>query len=168
MRYFFPVILMGIFLVVAVACCAPVPGHEPAVAVKALIAAPTRVAWCQDAGDGSDAGAESNHLRLMGFDTEDGQGERAILSKLSNYSKPLLTPRGDCVLFSNRQEQKIYAVNWDGSGLRPVTDGFALAVWEDPQNSNVWVYAGTTATNSMAMRRVQRHLLDQPSVSELV
>ncbi|MBU4212758.1 MAG: hypothetical protein KKD33_09270 [Verrucomicrobia bacterium] len=168
MRHFFPVILVGIFLVVAVACCAPVPGHDPAAAVKALTIVPTRVTWCQDAGDGSDAGAESNHLRLMGFDTEDGRGERAILSKLSNYTKPLLTPRGDRVVFSNRQEQKIYAVNWDGSGLRPVTDGFALAVWEDPQNSNVWVYVGTTATNSMAMCRVRRHLLDQSSVSELV
>jgi len=143
-------------------------GKAPAAAVKALTAAPTRVAWCQDAGDGSDAGATNNYLRLMGFDTEDGRGERAILSKLSNYSKPLLTPRGDRVVFSNRRERKIYAVNWDGSGLRPVTDGFALAVWEDPQNSNVWVYAGTTVTNSMAMGRVRRHLLAQPSVSEPV
>ena len=143
-------------------------GKTPAAAVKALTAAPTRAAWCQDAGNGSDAGAEGSHLRLMGFDTEDGRGERAILSKLSNYTKPLLTPRGDRVVFSNRQEHKIYVVNWDGSGLRPVADGFALAVWEDPQNSNVWIYAGTTVTNSMAMRRIQRHLLDQPSVSEPV
>ncbi|MFH1970181.1 MAG: hypothetical protein ABIJ53_07675 [Verrucomicrobiota bacterium] len=168
MRYFFPVILAGIFLIVAVACCAPGPVRDSAAVVKALTVAPTRVVWCQDAGNGSDTGATSNHLRLMGFDTEDGRGERAILLKLSNYTKPLLTPRGDRVVFSNRREQKIYAVNWDGSGLRPVTDGFALAVWEDPQNSNVWVYVGTTATNSMAMCRIQRHLLAQPSVSELV
>ena len=82
MRHFFPVILMGIFLVVAVACCAPSPGRDPAAAVKALTTVPTRVAWCQDAGNGSDAGAESNQLRLMGFDTEDGRGERAILLSL--------------------------------------------------------------------------------------
>ncbi|MCX6992768.1 MAG: hypothetical protein NT011_06450 [Kiritimatiellaeota bacterium] len=167
MRYFFPVILMGILLVVVV-CCAPRHDHDPAAAVKTLTAAPTRVVWCQDAGNGSDAGAESDHLRLMGFDTEDGRGERAILSKLSNYAKPLLTPRGDRVVFSNRQEQKIYVVNWDGSGLCPVTDGFALAVWEDPQNSNVWVYAGTAVTNSTAMCRIRRHLLAQPAVSKLV
>ena len=168
MRYFFPVILVGIFLVVAIACCAPGPGRDPAAAVKALTAAPTRVVWRQDVGDGSFAGVENNHQRLMGFDTEDSRGERAILSKPSNYAKPLLTPRGDCVVFSNWREQKIYAVNWDGSGLRPVTDGFALAVWEDPQNGNVWVYAGTPATNSMALGRVRRLLLAQPSVSEPV
>lgn len=143
-------------------------GKTPVVAIKALTAVPTRVVWCQDAGDGSDAGAEGNQLRLMGFDTEDARGERAILSKLSNYAKPLLTPRGDRVVFSNRQEQKIYAVNWDGSGLRSVTDGFALAVWEDPQNSNVWVYAGTAISNTPSLRNVRRHLLDQASVSEPV
>ena len=139
-----------------------------AVAVKALTAVPTRVAWCQDAGDGSDVGAGGSQLRLMGFDTEDGRGERVILTKLSNYAKPLLTPRGDRVVFSNRQERKIYVVDWDGSGLRPVMDGFALAVWEDPQNSNVWVYAGTQSADSVSMCRVRRHLLAQPAVNELV
>jgi len=167
-----------------IACLAPVIGlwaptfatatadksnvKNPAAAVKVLTAAPTRVVWCQDAGNGSDAGAEGDHLRLMGFDTEDGRGERTILSKLSNYAKPLLVPRGDRVVFSNRREQKTYTVNWDGAGLRPVTDGFALAAWEDQQNSNVWVYVGTTATNAESMCRVRRHLLDQPFVSELV
>lgn len=157
------------------ACLAPAIGlwaadneNSSAAAVKALTAAPTRVVWCQDAGDGSDAGAERNQLRLMGFDTEDGRGERAILSKLSNYAKPLLTPRGDRVVFSNRREQKIYAVNWDGSSLRAVTDGLALAVWEDPQNSNMWVYVGTQAADSEHLRSVRRHLLEQPSVSEPV
>lgn len=155
-------------LIPAIGLCASDGEIVAAATVRALTAAPTRVAWCQDAGNGSDAGAESNQLRLMGLDTEDGRGERAILSKLSNYAKPLLTPRGDRVVFSNRQEQKIYTVNWDGSSLRPVTDGFALAVWEDPQNSNVWVYAGTPVTNSTALCNIRRHLLAQSSVSKPV
>lgn len=162
------IILMLAFFVPAILLGTAGSEKSAAAAVKALTAVPTRVVWCQDVGNGSDAGTEGNQLRLMGFDTEDGRGERAILSKLSNYAKTLLTPRGDRVIFSNRQEQKIYAVNWDGSGLHPVTDGFALAVWEDPQNSNVWVYAGTPATNSPSMCRIRRHLLDQPSVNELV
>lgn len=168
MRYFFPVILVDTFLIVVFACCAPGTDRDPAAAVKALTAAPTHVVWCQDAGNGSDAGAEGDHLRLMGFDTEDGRGERAILSKLSNYAKPLLAPRGDRVVFSNRQEQKIYTVNWDGTGLRALTDGFALAVWEDPQNSNVWVYAGTAVSNTASLRNIRRYLLDQPSISESI
>ncbi|MFH1477128.1 MAG: hypothetical protein ABIH24_06540 [Verrucomicrobiota bacterium] len=169
MHCFFSIILAGIYLVVMlVGCALPEPGLDAATAVKSLTAFPTRVVWCQDAGDGSHPGPESNQLRLMGFDTEDRRGERAILPQLSNYTKPLLTPRGDRVIFSNRHEQKIYAVNWDGSGLRPVMDGLALAVWEDPQNGNVWVYAGTTVTNAMAVGPVRRHLLAQPAVSELV
>ncbi|MDP2988950.1 MAG: hypothetical protein Q8O57_00085, partial [Kiritimatiellota bacterium] len=116
MRSWSPIILALVFIVPAISLWAAGSKISSAAAVKALIAAPTRVVWCQDAGNGSDAGVEGNQLRLMGFNTEDGRGERAILSKPSNYAKPLLTPRGDRVIFSNRQEQKIYAVNWDGSG----------------------------------------------------
>jgi hypothetical protein len=104
----------------------------------------------------------------MGFDSEDGCGERAILSKLANYSKPLMAPDGKSVIFTNRREPRIYAVNWDGSNLRPVTDGFALAVWEDLSNSNSWVYVGEPGPNSMTMRRVRRHLLSRPSISDEV
>lgn len=159
--------------ILACLAAAPNPGaagskNSSTTAIRALTAAQTRIVWCQDAGAGSDAGAENNQLRLMGFDTDDNRGERSILPKLSNYAKPLLTPRGDRVVFSNRQEHKIYAANWDGTGLHSVTDGFALAVWEDPQNSNVWVYVGTPATNSTAMCRVRRHLLNQPSINEPV
>lgn len=162
----------GLCLSAWLAAAAGLWAADAAAPVKELTAAPARVVWCQDAGDGSDTAAESDHLRLMGFDTEDGRGERAILPRLSNYAKPLLTPRGDRVVFYNRRERKSYAVNWDGSGLCPLIDGLALALWEDPQTSNAWVYVGEWVTNSTAVNtavcRVRRHLLDRPAVSEPV
>jgi hypothetical protein len=58
---------------------------------------PTKVVWVQ--GDGTDPYAAGDNLVLMGFSTEDGQGERTILAKRQSYVKPLLTPRGDRILF---------------------------------------------------------------------
>ena len=67
----------------------------------------------------------------MGFDTDDGRGERRILDALSNYAKPMLTPDGTKIIFSNRKEQAIYVVGFDGSGLARLAPGIALAVWRD-------------------------------------
>ncbi|MBI2440944.1 MAG: hypothetical protein HYV35_06180 [Lentisphaerae bacterium] len=141
---------------------------DQAAELRTLTTEKIRAVWCQDIGDGADAGAEGVHLRLMGYDSEDGRGERAILAKPANYAKPLLTPRGERIVFSNPREQKIYVVNFDGSGLRAFSDGFALAVWEDPLNGNEWVYAGTAVSNSTALEHIRRQLLNQASVSEPV
>jgi hypothetical protein len=32
---------------------------------------------------------------------------------------------------------------WDGSGLRRLAKGFALAVWEDPADGKEWVHVGS-------------------------
>jgi len=127
-----------------------------------------RVVWCQDAGDGSDAGAEGANLRLMGLDTDDGRGERCVLGKLSNYAKPMFTPNGQQVIFSNRPERKIYMVGFDGSGLQSLSDGFALAVWRDPLTETDWVYAGTPVRNQTCLVDARRFRLDKPEISEKV
>ena len=92
----------------------------------------TRVVWVQDMGDGSDVDTRGGNLRLLGLDTGDGRGERVILGSLGNYSKPLITPRGDRVVYTDRIRKKVYVVNWDGSGLRELFGGFGLALWRDP------------------------------------
>ena len=128
-----------------------------------------RIVWCQDAGDGSDTGAAGNSLRLMGFDTDDGRGERRILPELSNYSRPLLTPDGKKVIYSNRGEDKIYVVGFDGSGLKPLAFGVALAAWRDSLTETDWVYAGTpTNQPDPVIVNVCRFRLDRPEVSEPV
>ena len=81
-----------------------------------------RVVWVQDMGDGRDVFAQGGNLRLMGLDTGDGQGERVILGTVGNYAKPLITPRGDRVVYSDRiaEEGLCGELGWNG---------FAGVVW---------------------------------------
>jgi hypothetical protein len=136
--------------------------------IKALCGGNVRLVWCQDAGDGTDAGAEGTNLRLMGFDANDGKGERIILRDLSNYARPLLTPDGSRVVFSNRREQKIHVVGFGGSGLKSLTNGFALAVWRDTLTETDWVYAGSPVSNQTYVVNIRRFRLDKPEITETV
>ncbi len=127
-----------------------------------------RVAWIQDMGDGGDPFGGGGNLRLMGLDTVDGRGERVILGSLGNYAKPLITPRGDRVVYSDRIRKKVYVVNWDGSGLRELFGGIGVAVWRDPGDGREWVYYGLTETKEEHVPAVYRTLLDNPGSGELV
>jgi hypothetical protein len=129
-----------------------------------------RVTWVQDMGDGRDVFARGGNLRLMGLDTGDGQGERVILGTVGNYVKPLITPRGDRVVYSDRIRKKIYVVNWDGSGLRELFGGVGLAVWRDPRDGREWIYYGSEDGNNGDDHcpAVYRTLLDSPGAGELI
>ena len=137
--------------------------------IRSLTGARTRIVWVQDHSPASnDTGAKKNKLRLMGFDTKDGKGERAILAKLSNYAKPLLTPDGKRVVFSNRIAKKVYVVNFDGTGLKEVVAGFAVDVWADPKTGYWWVYVQTGGGDRKSQSPIYRYRLDKPKVRRLV
>jgi hypothetical protein len=129
-----------------------------------------RVIWVQDMGEGRDVDAQSGNLRLMGLDTSDSRGERVILGTVGNYAKPLITPRGDRVVFTDRLRKKVYVVNWDGSGLRELFGGFGLAVWRDPHDAREWIYFGSEEMRDGGAHcpAVYRTLLDSPGAAELV
>ena len=129
-----------------------------------------RVVWVQEMGDGSDVDTKGGNLRLLGLDTGDGRGERVILGTLGNYSKPLITPRGDRVVYSDRIRKKVYVVNWDGSGLRELFGGFGLALWRDPRDGREWIYYGfeEMQKGGWTCPAVYRTLLDRPGAGELV
>jgi hypothetical protein len=106
----------------------------------------------------------------MGSDTDDQRGERVILSERRSYMKPLMTRKGDRIVFSRRPDPgppEVFIVNWDGSGLKRVAAGFALAVWQDPAVGREWIYVGTD-NRKYDFRTVSRMRLDDPSVRELV
>ena len=153
-----------------VAAAAPSVGGAPSVAPVARRTTHTRVVWVQDAGDGTDYNSGRPQQTLMGFDNADGRGERSILGTVSNYAKPLITPGGDRVVFSNRQDQSIHIVDWEGTGLRRLADGFALEVWQDPATGVEWVYSGLDEANTRATsyHTIRRYRLDEPSVGELM
>jgi hypothetical protein len=145
---------------------APAPAAAPAGDVRALTGGRTRVVWVQ--GDGSDPTASGSNLTLMGFDTDDGRGERAIVTERGSFIKPLLIANGQRVLFTRRQTSAadvgVYVVSWDGSGLRKLTDGAALAVWQEPGTGRDWLYLGTQNSDASPgdFKLISRFPVDQP------
>ena len=61
----------------------------------------TRVVWVTDAHN-KDSFAERNQLQLVGYDSRDGKGERMICAERANYYRPLITPDGERIVFSNQ------------------------------------------------------------------
>ena len=169
MRLFFMIALALMTLPVPV-WANPSPAAKNAVTSEWSVVARMRVAWVQDMGDNRDVFAQGGSLRLMGLDTSDGQGERAILGTPGNYSKPLITPRGDRVVYSDRAQKKVFVVNWDGSGQRAVLGGFALALWRNPADGREWLYYGAMEgkDGSEHCPAVYRTLLDGPGTPELI
>lgn len=155
--------------ILAACSSAPQTLQGPAAEVRALTGARTRVVWVQ--GDGTDPYAAGDRLTLMGFDTDDGRGERVILGERGSYVKPLLTPRGDRIVFSSRPTRpegpEVFIVGWDGSGLKRLAKGFALAVWQDPADRSEWVYVGTD-NKEYDFATVSRFRLSDPGTPQLV
>lgn len=136
--------------------------------VRAFTGAHTRVVWVQ--GDGTDPDAGGDQLILMGFDSEDGKGERVILGDRRSRTMPRLTPGGDRIVFSTRivpGPPEIFVVNFDGTGLRKLADGFAMALWQNPADGSEWVYAGSD-NQQWDFRTVTRFPIDAPARRELV
>lgn len=146
------------------------PSESSYAQIETLTNAHTRVVWVQDIGDGSDFAAQGVNLRLMGFDSRDGQGERVILDGPANYAKPLITPRGNRVVYTDRTQDAVMIINWDGSDPVRVASGYAMTLWMDSKTGHEWVYFGTELTSDRApsRHRIERMRLDDHSVKELV
>jgi hypothetical protein len=159
-------------LAACAAACSTESREGPAGEVRALTGAPTRVVWVQQ--DGKDPFALGDNLVLVAFDTEDGRGERTVLAERGSYVKPLITPRGDRIVFSKRPTRpegpEVFIVNWDGSGLKPLTKGFAMTVWIDPADGREWVYVGSDSEKGREydFATVTRVLIDDPGTRQLV
>lgn len=131
----------------------------------------TRVVWVQDLSpDNADTILLGRNLRLMALDSQDGRGERPVLNELRNYSKPLLTPDGQQIVFSDRQRRESWVVNWDGTDLRRLAKGFAVEVWKDPGTGVTWVYVATQVGRSdgFNFRSLRRLRLDGEGSEEVV
>src|SRR5579871_4422345 len=128
--------------------------------LEALTGAHTRVVWVQDqSASNGDTLALGRELKLMAFDSQDGRGERALLNDVQNYAKPLLTPDGKRIVYSDRYSKEVFVVNWDGTGKRRLGTGYAVEVWTDRETGTTWVYAATqvgklNSINFKALRRM--------------
>jgi hypothetical protein len=148
------------------------PAAGTAAAVRELTGAHTRIVWVE--GDGTDPYAAGTALVLMGLDTDDGKGEHVIVGERGSYLKPMLISGGKRILYSSHgtsaADLSVFVVNWDGTGKRQLTSGFALAVWEEPKTGRDWVYLGTDNTQKTPgdFRTVSRFPVDRPDARELV
>ena len=143
------------------------PSSGTAADIRQITGAQTRFVWLQ--GDkGYHYTGSGNLTRLMAFGTDDGLGERQVLKDAKSFSKPVITPDGQGIVFSDRDQniRHCYYVNWDGSGMRDLGKGFASDVWRDPETKRDWVYIrrGAGATSD----RIIRRRLDKPEVEESV
>ena len=126
----------------------------------------TRVVWLTDA-DNKDTFADRNNLQLWGYDSRDGRGERIIWGERGNYYRPLITPDGEHIVYSNRQTRKIFVIKWDGSPPRVLKDpGCAAQVWRDPQTGRTWVYYQENSADFH--KPVLRFPMDEPDKVQTV
>jgi hypothetical protein len=156
----FKSVIAALSLVAAACGSAPNVAQSP---VRAFTGAHTRIVWVQQ--DGKDPEAVGDALILLGYDSDDGRGERVILGERGSYVKPLLTPDGQQIIYSTRPKPgpaEVFIVNWDGSDRRKLGDGFALGVWRDPDNGRQWVFAGTDMTN-WEFATIWRFPIDDPA-----
>ncbi len=140
--------------------------------LRELTDAPARMVWVRQTQYGSeDVFVRGDRFQLMGLDTEGHRGVHVILHGIENYNKPMFTPDGNRIVFSDLPADKIYAVNWDGTGLRQLHSGRAVEVWRDPKTGKDWVYrlpAGLVDGKEKAVRPLTRFLLDNPLEEQLV
>ncbi|MCY2964653.1 MAG: hypothetical protein NT069_13630 [Planctomycetota bacterium] len=125
----------------------------------------------QDQGDAQDDTlARGRKLRLMGLDSRDGLGERPLRTAIQNYAKPLLTPDGSAVVYSDHFAGKVFVVDWRSGESRELCAGFALDVWADPVAGTTWVYHATRTKplENYIYKQVRRTRIDVPSKSEPV
>ena len=137
--------------------------------LEELTGSRTRVVWSRQVErNGDDPLGFGDDFVLMGLDTQDPTGERVILSNKSSYRKPLISPDGQQIVFNDILGKMVYAVKWDGSGLRRLATGEHTEVWKDPATGVTWVYfmpeiRKNDTLDGFPLRRCR---LDQPQVVE--
>ena len=162
------------------------PSDELSQKIEALTGAPTRAVWSHHTGTGSaDPFCSGTSHQLHGIDTRDGRGLRVLLAAKNNYSRPLITPDGERILFTRKLvtrpkeddatkifDMTIMVTDWTGSEPRPLIAGYALDVWQDPATGQSWVYAAQdippTHRIAWAANRLIRFPLDAPDRLETV
>ncbi len=143
---------------------------DVATQLRTLAGAPARVVWCrQVAGEGGDPFATNAWYALMALDTEEG-AERVLVPGPASVRKPLISPDGRVVVFTDHLRGVARAVDFAGGRPRDLGPGHAADVWVDPMDGRLWVYAirGPLRTEAMMGSPVVRFPIDQPDRVEVV
>lgn len=140
-----------------------------------------RVVWLQDLGIGGDVFAKGDRHRLMTFDSRCSDGAisggavacepKVLLEGPRGFSKPLITPAGNRVVFTDYPEHKVYVVNWDGTGVRFLANGFGAEVWRQPGTNKEYVLVaeGPKPVKSLpGYERVRLVQIDNPGHTRVI
>lgn len=137
--------------------------------VEKLTGAHTRVVWQRDVVGERRVDGYGESFVLMGYDSRDGRGLRPILGETGSYMRPLITPDGQQVVFTDSTRGMICVVNWDGSGKRDVTTGVAGELWRDPDTGKIWIYGKEESFGeAFVPGPLVRFRLDNPETKEVV
>jgi hypothetical protein len=152
--------------------------------IEEFVGGHAKLVWVkQIEGGKADTFANKDSLELWGIDTRDGLGIRKILADMSNYSRPLVSPSGDHIVFTHKGTEErgkskdkhfdpvVFRVDWDGTHLEKLAAGYATEVWRDPANSVEWVYITDLLPSDRATptaTRLERFKLLDPGERELV
>lgn len=138
--------------------------------VRSLTGARTRLVWSQDQANSDFRGYDDND-KLYGFDTDDGNGVRQICANgdcgTSGYTKPLFTNDGARVVYSNRVDNYVYVVDFDGSNRRQITKGLATSVRSIGGTHWVYLRKGDNGDGDEG-GDIRRYNLDNTAESQVV
>ncbi|MFP4356842.1 MAG: hypothetical protein ACLFSZ_00200 [Puniceicoccaceae bacterium] len=149
---------------------APTGAADELLPPEELAGGALRAVWIREVGDGTDWHAATGNVVLMGYDSRDGGGVRVLHEGRPNYNKPLLSPDGGAVVYTDLSDRSggIMRLDWMGDDPVRLGPGLALDVWEDPAGE-VWVYAGDGPMDERGnVSRVSRFPLERPGERELV
>lgn len=139
-----------------------------------------RLVWVESpSASNPDIFARGDKLHLGTFDSQAG-GYRRLSKTPGNYSRPIITPDGQHVLYTDNPQTKngqpvawnprIHAVSWDGRDHHELQSGYCVHSWLDPVTHKVWVYALKTLNlhNKLALdgETLIRFLLEDPGKVE--
>lgn len=152
--------------------------------VEAFTGARTKIVWAQYQKDKStDPRSNKNAHFLMGLDTQDPLGARAIIAREENYTRPILSGDGNTIIFTRKsvtldaQNAKHYSTvimrtDWKGTGPVEINEGYAVDMWRDPATHIEWVYAVRDMTPSalvaLEAKKLIRFQLADPEEEQLV
>lgn len=163
------------------------PPSEPlGQALEELTGTWTKVVWMQhDNPDSADTYATGSRHYLWGIDSRDGRGVRRLLEERDNYSRPMVSPDGSLIVYTNKLVERdednrarkhydvtVMVTDWEGAEPLVLADGYASDLWRDPETGVVWVIAARdllpSERASMFARRLVRFRLDDPEVEEVL
>ncbi|BHH81954.1 LamG-like jellyroll fold domain-containing protein [Desulforhopalus sp. 52FAK] len=169
--------LLALFIFVLVSAGQVVAGTGAGKSLQDWTGKHSRLVWVQDQGDGSDTFARSKNLALYGYDSLDGKGERLLVNGNRNFYKPIFTPDGQKVIFSDRRDRQMFVLDWDSGKVEKLGSGVAVAVWKDTKTSfflkksTLWVYCfdGLQPENTYGTGQpLYRFPLGKPKKKELI